>query len=111
MIGRQALVMVLVCAILCSCITLPTITVRTPEGTTTTSVDLDTTIAIAQLAFQLAQQGLELWQQYQAGNTQRDEVAYQAELLKRQLSLQSRKEALAELYKIKAGEPVSMAPE
>ena len=96
----------LVMALVAGCIT-----IRTPEGTTTTSVDLDTVIAIGQLSFDLAQQGLELWQQYQASNTQRDEVAYQAELLERQLRLQSLKDALTELYKIKAGEPVATAPE
>jgi ABC-type transport system involved in cytochrome bd biosynthesis fused ATPase/permease subunit len=89
----------LVLALVAGCIT-----VRTPEGTSTTRVDLDTTIAIAQLSFNLAQQGFELWAQYQELNVERDEVAYQAELLRRQQQLEALKGALQELYRLRGGD-------
>ena len=94
------------------------ITIRTPEGTTTTRVDLDTTIAIAQLSFNIAKQAVQLWEQYRALSPEQnlgisvvDQPAYDAELARLQADVEKYRTQLSELYKIKAGEPVSTAPE
>jgi len=101
----KAITCITILAMLVSCLT-----VRLPDGTTTTSVDLDTTIAIAQLTFDLAQQGLELWDAHQAINASLDEAEYQRGREERVARIAELRALLADLYALRASEPEPTRP-
>jgi uncharacterized lipoprotein NlpE involved in copper resistance len=85
------------------------ITIQQPDGTTETRVDIDTTIALTQLALTSAEQALALWLQYQAtmGTLDAEQVAREAEA--RQAKIDILRGTLSDLMAIKAAQNATIS--
>ena len=70
---RHGLAVLLALTLTIGCVTTKT------ETETVNRLDVEATIAIAQLALTSAEQGFDLWMQYQAQNADRDQAAYERE--------------------------------
>lgn len=91
---KKLLALVLMLAMLGGCVTL-----RAPDGTTETRIDIDTTIALTQLALTSAEQALTLYMQYmEMRGTEPDT----SELEARQARIQLLRDALTTLYEARA---------
>jgi hypothetical protein len=84
--------------ILLSMLGVACITVRQPDGTSETRVDIDTTIALTQLALTTAEQALAMWLQYQAQQGALDEASVAQEAAARQRNIDAIKGILESLY-------------
>lgn len=74
------------------------VTIKQPDGTSETRIDIDTTIALTQLALTTAEQALSLWLMYQEQQGVQDEAGTVLETAARQQRIETLKGVLAELY-------------
>ena len=84
-----------------SCVIVGCITTKTAD-TTTTKIDLDTTIALTQLSINAAQQGFQMWMEYQEKQEIKDQQQYEKELARRQENIALLQSTLDKLIAMKA---------
>lgn len=78
------------------------ITTRTPAGESTTSLDLDTTIALTQLTLTVTEQAFDMWLRYEAAQSTLDAQQLLAETTARRERIEQLTAALAALYEARA---------